>query len=67
MKIFKYPLPGLSVAMEISMPDGARILCVQTQNGVPCIWALVDPSNPMIRRGLSVVGTGSDVEHMPQD
>ena len=29
----------------LDMPKGAEILTVQTQEGIPCIWALVDPNS----------------------
>lgn len=40
------------------MPKGARILCVQMQDGVPQIWALVDPNVGNERRDFAVIGTG---------
>jgi hypothetical protein len=30
---------------EIEMPIGAEILCIQTQNEKPCIWAKVDENS----------------------
>lgn len=43
---------------EIELPAGARILCVQIQHGIPCLWALVNPDNERITRTLYVRGTG---------
>ncbi len=58
---------GLNVndSVAIKMPIGARILCVQTQNGAPQIWALVDPLAPQIDRNLRIVGTGHEFEYDP--
>lgn len=42
-KIYKYRIE-VTDDQNIEMPVGAKILTVQTQNGVPCIWAMVDPN-----------------------
>jgi len=47
----------------IEMPVNAEILTVQTQNEVPCIWALVDPTKPKEKRFIEVFGTGHDVHY----
>lgn len=57
MTIWKYPLQGLD-SQQIEMPIGARVLCVQTQAGIPCIWALVNPLGQLKPRRILVVGTG---------
>lgn len=41
MKIFKYQIRN---DIEITMPKGARILCVQEQYSIPSVYALVDTS-----------------------
>lgn len=61
LTIYKYPIFGRAVLQRdfaIDMPEDARILCVQVQNGAPCIWAMVDPSLPMQPRHFVLVGTG---------
>ena len=45
----------------IEMPVNAEILTVQTQNGIPCIWVLVDPTETKEKRFIEVFGTGHDV------
>lgn len=55
--IHKFPFQTADQAM-LTMPRGANILCVQAQHGVPCLWALVDPSKPAQERRLRVYGTG---------
>jgi DNA-directed RNA polymerase subunit RPC12/RpoP len=56
-KIFKYPLP-IDDEIEISMPEGSKILTVQTQKEGPCIWAIVDTDAPLTTRRLCLRGTG---------
>jgi hypothetical protein len=56
-QIWKYPIQ-ISDCVEHEMPRGARLLCVQVQWGMPCLWAIVDPEQPRVRRRFWVVGTG---------
>lgn len=57
--IWKFPvLPD----HNIDMPIGAEILSVQTQNGIPCIWALVDPKAEKEVRKFEIFGTGHELE-----
>jgi hypothetical protein len=53
--VYKYPLPG---DMDIGMPKGARVLCVQLQNGAPMLWALVDPNAEFVTRRFRLMVTG---------
>lgn len=60
--IYKYKLqPGRTV---LDMPDGAKVLTVQTQGDDVCLWALVEPNKPTTRRFFDVYGTG---HQMPAD
>lgn len=61
MKIYKYNIPVVDF-FELELPIGAKILCVQTQNEMPCIWAMVDPSAAKHPRRFSVIGTGHEIE-----
>ena len=58
--IFKYPLKATEWQF-VSMPEGAEILCVQTQRETPCLWALVDPAMAPKMRKIYVYGTGHDI------
>lgn len=59
-QIWKFPLEiGANI---IPMPVGARIVHAHMQNGVACLWALVDPSEPKVARSFHVAGTGWDVD-----
>ncbi len=64
--VFKYQLPMLLDDIHIPMPAGALPLHVSTQQGVPCIWALVDTDNPPVDRQFHVRGTGHDCEGVGQ-
>lgn len=55
--IWKYPLKIID-HQALNMPRNAQILCVQVQYVEPCIWALVDSSEPPEERYISMFGTG---------
>jgi len=44
--------------IAIDMPAGAIALTVALQFGSPCLWALVDPAAPLVRRRFRLAGTG---------
>ncbi len=60
MNIFKYQFE-VTDSMTVLMPEGAKILSVQVQRGVPCIWAEVDPTAPIVERNFEIRGTGHNV------
>jgi hypothetical protein len=56
--IWKFPLQ-LTNRQTIAMPPSAEVLCVQPQNGRPCLWALVhDIDVPAYDRTFSMYVTG---------
>ncbi len=57
MKIWKYKIDGNDVLL--SVPRGAKILSLQMQEQVPCIWMLVDHENGYESRRFIVHITGS--------
>ena len=59
--IWKFQIPS-GIAPEISMPRGAKILSVQVQGGLPCIWAEVEPKAKLEQRRFLIVGTGHPIE-----
>jgi len=59
-RIFKYTF-DVNDLIEIEMPLNAIILSVQTQRGIPCIWAIVNPNAPLERRELVCIGTGHPI------
>ena len=58
--IWKYEL-GFLDKQTILMPKGAELLSVQAQNGVPCLWALVDPIKYKEERTFELFGTGQQI------
>lgn len=57
MTVWKYPL-AIADSQSIIMPVGAEILDVQVQGGIPCLWAMVDPTRPTEHVLVQTVGTG---------
>lgn len=64
--IWKYPLRSDTCGMRL--PDGAEILCVQTQNGYPQLWVLIDDGKVahMTSRQVMVYGTDHPIPDTPQ-
>lgn len=60
--IWKYPLAIADEIQEIDMPIGAKILTVQIQRGVACMWALVDPEAEKTKRAFKIIGTGHPIK-----
>jgi hypothetical protein len=63
--IWKFKLEAQSCQM-ISMPQGAEILAVQEQRGVPHLWAICDSEAPQVERYFLMYGTGSSI-NIPYD
>lgn len=61
LRIYKYPFE-VEDTLYIEMPHGASILTVQTQSGVPCIWAIVDDEQPPDIYRFKLVGTGHSID-----
>lgn len=61
MVVHKFPF-NIADMIYITMPVGAKILHVAEQNGVPCIWALVNTANPSRTHAFHVRGTGQDTQ-----
>lgn len=55
--IYKYQLQT-KTNQTVNVPEGAKFLTVKTQNGEPCLWAEIDPSNPITPRKIAIHGTG---------
>ena len=60
-QIWKFEINPNKVIVE--MPKGAEILTIQTQNGTPCIWALVNPESEKEKRHFEVYGTGHNIHY----
>jgi hypothetical protein len=56
----------LSVARQaLSIPAGAQILCLQTQDDNAHIWALVDTDQELCSRNFEIYGTGHKLPDNP--
>jgi hypothetical protein len=57
-RIWKYEFPVLDLYV-LQMPEGAKILTVQSKGDAAFIWALVNPDETVLKpRVLRVIGTG---------
>jgi len=63
MKIWKYKIDDSDCIIDI--PEDSRILSLQVQEEVPCIWVLVNPDNPKITRRFITYVTGSFADILP--
>ena len=57
-KIYKYKLKMEFDNQVVVMPVGARIVHVEAQHGVPCMWAEVDVDAQINKRQFLIVNTG---------
>ena len=60
--VWKYAIP-MSSEFTLQMPRGAKPLTVQTQQGAPMMWALVDDAAPMVEHRFALVGTGHPIDY----
>lgn len=58
--IWKFQLSTFGYTM-IAMPDGAKILSVQFQGHVLCLWAFIDTENVCRPRTFRVFDTGESI------
>ena len=61
MKVWKYPLP-IADEIRIELPQDARPLTVQMQNGEPWLWVLLNPDLPIYVRTFVLAGTGHEID-----
>ena len=60
LKVFKYPISPADY-FEIEMPENSQILRIDEQSDLPCLWALVNPSNPKKLYRFRMAGTGHPI------
>ncbi len=56
--IWKYKIPVAPDMEGLTMPKGAKILCLQLQYDEPTLWALVDTEQSEEKRHFAWCGTG---------
>lgn len=61
MTIWKYQLI-VGDRQAIALPKGAKLLSIQIQYGIPCLWALVEPKAPKELRKILTRGTGQEFD-----
>jgi hypothetical protein len=60
--VYKYPFI-IDDEFSIEFPVGTKVLCWNFQNGVPCIWALIDPDETEKKTcHFRLAGTGHPIE-----
>ena len=57
LTIWKYELKTTG-RQVVEMPADPQILSVAVQNGIPCLWAMVDSERPRQGRVIRIHGTG---------
>lgn len=50
-------------SQTIAMPKDAKIITVQLQDGKPCIWAMVNPDQPKVKKTILCYDTGQAIPH----
>lgn len=60
-KVFKYELRGPVDTVE--MPSGADVVHVGLKGDKVCLWAVVDPDAPVVRRRFEGFTTGMTIEN----
>ena len=55
--IWKFPFE-IRDTITCQMPIGARVLCVDVQRGIPCLWVLVSPGEIDMIYSFELRGTG---------
>ena len=65
-RIWKWPLV-IADEQYVQVPSGGKFLAVQTQYGLPQLWALVDDAEPTVRYRINVHGTGHPVSARAED
>lgn len=58
--VYKYPLQ-IQDEQKVGMPEGSKILAVQSQRGIPTLWALVDTARLPTYRKITMLGTGHPI------
>lgn len=61
--IYKYILQ-LTGDQYVLMPQGAKILSCQLQQGAICLWAEVETDVELVKRRFSILGTGQRIEQL---
>ena len=58
--VLKFSL-SISDHVDLEMPRGAQLLSVGMMRAKPCVWALVDETNPPVMRRLRLTATSEPI------
>lgn len=58
--IWKFPLAVID-EQRVTMPCGAKLLAVQDQGGMMCLWAMVDTEAAKVTRAIRIYVTGNPI------
>ena len=61
LTIHKFPIKSTN-NISIRAARGARPLCVQVQDGAPCVWMLLDAAREQCKHLFRIYGTGWDMD-----
>jgi len=61
--IWKFPFETTDM-FRVAMPKNSKILDIQVQDGIPCMWALVDTDSIKHNRAFFIHGTGHEVSQV---
>lgn len=59
--IWKHTLAVTDATITIPMPENSVPIRFAMQNGVPCMWALVETESKIVQRTFRVHGTGHEI------
>lgn len=62
--IYKYQLE-VTDEQTVEIPAGAVLLDVQVQNGIPCMWCVVEPTANKFPYKVWIAGTGHPMIKYP--
>lgn len=60
--VWKFEL-SVNGNQELELREGYEILALQTQNGVPCLWILINPEAPKEKETFEIYGTGHPINY----
>lgn len=58
--IYKYPFQPNDF-IEIEMPIDSKVLTIETQHEMPCMWVEQDTDKPKYKQKFAIVGTGQNL------
>jgi len=65
-RIWKHQL-AVEGSQDLVLHEPARILSVQVQRDVPCLWAVEDPEKPTVTLRIVTMGTGHEIPDVKWD